>query len=147
MDHHASDEAFWRRQERRRERGLGQPCCTQSGMSWTLIDMPGNFAVVIHGEFDCVNCFTHHSGRSATQYYSTRLTDRQLTLGETADPLRRCLQLELIHLVGRERLELAVPARTQSGRREKACEGGRRRSRCHLAAERMLMVATLDGGA
>ena len=93
MDHHAQDEAFWRRQEKRRERGLGQPCCTQSGMSWTLIDMPGNFAVVIHGEFDCVNCFSHHTGRSALRYYSTRLTDRQLTLGETAAPLRRCLQL------------------------------------------------------
>lgn len=58
-----------------------------------MLDMPGDFAVVIHGEFDCVNCFTHHSGRSAHRYYSTRLTDGQLTTGETAEPLRRCLEL------------------------------------------------------
>ena len=41
----ASDEAFWRRQEKRRERGMGQPCCTQSGVSWSMIDVPGDFAV------------------------------------------------------------------------------------------------------
>ena len=58
-----------------------------------MIDMPGNFAVVIHGEFDCVNCFTHHTGRSAFRYYSTRLTEAQLTSGKTAEPLRRCLTM------------------------------------------------------
>ncbi len=62
-------------------------------MSWSLIDIPGNFAVVIHGEFDCVNCFHHHVGRSAANYYSTRLTEAQLTSGETGPPLRRCLEL------------------------------------------------------
>lgn len=72
---------------------MGQPCCTQSGMSWSMIDMPGDFAVVIHGEFDCVNCFHHHTGRSSASYYSTRLTDAQITNGETHEPLRRCLRL------------------------------------------------------
>ena len=61
----ARDEAFWRRQEKRRERGMGQPCCTQSGVSWSMIDVPGDFAVVVHGEYDCTNCFHHHIGRSA----------------------------------------------------------------------------------
>ena len=91
------DEPFWRAQERRREQQLGQPCCTQSGISWTLIDMPGRFAVVIHGEYDCVNCFRHNSGRSSWQYFSTRLTEGQLTSGETAEPLRRCLELIVEH--------------------------------------------------
>lgn len=89
----ARDEAFWRKQEARREKKMGQPCCTQSGMSWSMIDMPGDFAVVIHGEFDCVNCFHHHVGRSAANYYSTRLTEAQITNGETQEPLRRCLRL------------------------------------------------------
>ncbi len=87
------DDAFWREQQRRRERRFGQPCCTQSGMSWTMIDMPGDFAVVIHGESDCLNCFHHHIGQSAANYYCTRLTEAQLTSGATAEPLRRCLRL------------------------------------------------------
>jgi nitrogenase molybdenum-iron protein alpha/beta subunit len=88
-----TDEAFWRAVEKRKKDQLGQPCCTQSGMSWTMIDMPGNFAVVIHGEYDCVNCFHHHIGRSAVQYYSTRLTEEMLTTGRTEAALRTCLEL------------------------------------------------------
>lgn len=88
----AADEAFWRRQERRRERGMGQPCCTQSGVSWSMIDVPGEIAVVVHGEFDCVNCFHHHIGRSAVRFYTTRLSEADLTRGETREPLRRCLE-------------------------------------------------------
>ena len=89
----ARDEAFWRRQEKRRERGMGQPCCTQSGVSWSMIDVPGDFAVVVHGEYDCTNCFHHHIGRSARRFFSTRLSEAQLTRGETEAPLRRCLEL------------------------------------------------------
>jgi nitrogenase molybdenum-iron protein alpha/beta subunit len=87
------DEAFWRAQEKRRDKQFGQPCCTQSGMSWTMIDMPGNFAVVIHGEDDCLNCFHHHVGRSVHNYYSTRLTEEMLTTGRTEEALRTCLEL------------------------------------------------------
>ncbi len=58
-----------------------------------MIDMPGNFAVVIHGEYDCVNCFHHHVGRSAWRYYSTRLTEQMLTTGRTEEALRTCLEL------------------------------------------------------
>lgn len=61
------------------------------------MDMPGRFAVVIHGEYDCVNCFRHNEGRSSWQYFSTRLTEGQLTSGETEGPLRRCLELIVEH--------------------------------------------------
>ena len=87
------DEDFWQKQEKRRQGRLGQPCCTQSKMSWALIHMPGNFALVIHGEEDCLNCFHHHTGRSASQVYSTRLTEYQITSGETQRPLRHLLHL------------------------------------------------------
>lgn len=93
----AADEAFWKRMEKRREKRLGQPCCTQSGMSWTMIDVPGDFAVVIHGEFDCVNCFHHHVGRSAHRYYSTRLSEADLTQGTTEEALEELLRLIAEH--------------------------------------------------
>ncbi len=87
------DEAFWQRQQRRREEKLGQPCCTQSGFSWSLMEIPGNFAVVVHGEFDCLNCFHHHTGVSSTRFYSTRLSEEMLTTGRTEQALRTCLEL------------------------------------------------------
>ena len=87
------DEPFWERQERRRRGQLGQPCCTQSKMSWALVHMPGNFALVIHGEQDCLNCFHHHTGPSPQNVYSTRLTEYQITSGETQRPLRHLLEL------------------------------------------------------
>lgn len=86
------DEAFWREQERRAQT-LGQPCCTQSNMSWAMVDLPGDVCVVIHGESDCLNCFFHHQGQRAVDYYSTRLTERQLIMGDTRAPLRRLLEL------------------------------------------------------
>ena len=87
-----------------REKQLGQPCCTQSGMSWTMIDMPGNFAVVIHGESDCLTCFLHHTGRSTHRIYSTRLTEEMLTTGRTEKALRTCLEL----IAAEERPELVL---------------------------------------
>lgn len=62
-------------------------------MSWALFDMPGDFAIVIHGESDCLNCFFHHQGRSGARYYSSRLTDNQITLGDTQRPLGHLLRL------------------------------------------------------
>lgn len=102
-DVRAKDEAFWAKQEARRDKQFGQPCCTQSGMSWTMIDMPGDFALVIHGEFDCVNCFHHHMGRSAHRYYSTRLSEAQLTTGDTESTLS-----ELLHLIAEHERPEAV---------------------------------------
>jgi hypothetical protein len=71
---------------------MGQPCCTQSGVSWSMIDVPGEIAVVVHAEFDCVNCSHHHVGRSAVRFYSTRLSEGALTRGLTREPLERCLE-------------------------------------------------------
>lgn len=87
----AADERFWKAQEARRQQ-LGQPACSQSNMSWALYDMPGDFAVVIHGESDCLNCFFHHNGGSGDRYYSTRLTDHQISTGQTAAPLAALLR-------------------------------------------------------
>lgn len=86
-----SDDRFWREQERRHEQ-LEQPCCTQSSMCWALTDLAGDLAVVIHGEADCANSFFRHLGRSTSQYFSTRLSERQLVTGATARPLRRLLE-------------------------------------------------------
>ena len=88
-----SDEAFWKTQEVRQKGVLGQPCCTQSKMSWALVHMPGNFALVIHGEQDCLNCFHHHTGAGATNVFSTRLTEYQITSGNTQRPLEHLLNM------------------------------------------------------
>lgn len=87
------DEAFWQKQQKRREKRLGQPCCTQSGISWSMMHIPGRFAVIVHGEKDCLNCFHHHTGVSSHQFYSTRLSDAQLTMGTTEEALRECVSL------------------------------------------------------
>lgn len=86
----AADERFWQAQESRRQQ-LGQPACSQSNMSWALYDMPGDFAVVIHGESDCLNCFFHHVGGGGDRYFSTRLTDHQISTGQTGAPLKNLL--------------------------------------------------------
>jgi hypothetical protein len=89
----AADEAFWRKQEGRKRGLLGQPCCTQSKMSWALMNMPGDLAVIIHGEFDCLNCFHHHLGANAHNFFSTRLSDHQMTVGQTQPPLEHLIRL------------------------------------------------------
>lgn len=87
------DDAFWEEQENRLTKQLGQPCCSLSGMTSLLVGMPGNFAVVIHGEVDCVNCFVHTQGPSSDKFYSTRVSQLEFTTGKTKDKLRRCLEL------------------------------------------------------
>ena len=93
MNFEESDAVFWLKQQKRREKRLGQPCCTQSGISWSMMHIPGKFAVVVHGEKDCLNCFHHHTGVSSVRFYSTRLNDAQLTMGTTEEVLRECLIL------------------------------------------------------
>lgn len=88
----ASDEAFWKEQERTIQGALGQPCCTLSGISTSLMGMRGRFAVVIHGENECASCFLH-TGPAGPRFFSTRLTDEQFLKGRTAGPLRECLEL------------------------------------------------------
>ncbi len=87
-----ADEAFWKDQERAIQGGLGQPCCTLSGISTSLMNLPGNFAVVVHGEDECAACFLHH-GVSAHRFFCTGLDERHLVTGVTAPRLRRCLRL------------------------------------------------------
>lgn len=86
------DEAFWQQQEQRLQGCLGQPCCTLSGICSVLMSMAGRFAVVIHGERDCANSFHLHQGPAATNFFCTCLDERQVTTGQTTDPLRDCLE-------------------------------------------------------
>jgi len=86
------DEGFWQDLEARLRSSLGQPCCTLSGLSTGLIAMPGNFAVVIHGESECASCF-HHTGVSTHKFYCVGLTEDDFTSGETRGKLKECLQL------------------------------------------------------
>lgn len=88
----AADEVFWKKQEQRIQGSLGQPCCTLSGISTQLISMPGDFAVVIHGEDECAACF-RHIGANAWRFYCVGLTENEFVTGDTADKLRECLDL------------------------------------------------------
>jgi nitrogenase molybdenum-iron protein alpha/beta subunit len=54
--------------------------------------MDGQFAVVIHGEDECASCF-RHVGPSNFRFFCTGLTEKHFVTGETADRLRRCLEL------------------------------------------------------
>ena len=71
---------------------MGQPCCTLSGISTGLIGMEGNFAVIIHGEDECAACFLHY-GPSSHRFFCTGLEEEHFVTGETAAPLKRCLEL------------------------------------------------------
>ncbi|MFA5139873.1 MAG: nitrogenase component 1 [Elusimicrobiota bacterium] len=93
----ASDERFWKEQENRLTRQIGQPCCSLNALAGMLVTMPGNFAVVLHGEADCASCFVHAPGPSADKFYATRITQSRFTLGKTAEPLAKCLRLIIRH--------------------------------------------------
>ena len=86
------DEAFWQKQEARVQGATGQPCCTLSGVTTGLAAIRGNFAVVVHGEDECVSSF-RNVGPAAARFFCTSLTDREFTLGETAPALDHCLSL------------------------------------------------------
>jgi nitrogenase molybdenum-iron protein alpha/beta subunit len=87
------DEDFWQHQEARLRKNLGQPCCTLSGMCSVLTSIKGNYAVVIHGETDCINSFIHHQGPAVANFYCTNLTEQEVTTGQTRQPLEKCLRL------------------------------------------------------
>jgi hypothetical protein len=86
------DEAFWQQQEARISGALGQPCCTLSGMCSLLRSMPGRFAVVIHGERDCLNSFHLDQGPAVINFFTTGLSEREVTSGLTQEPLKNCLE-------------------------------------------------------
>lgn len=88
----AKDEGFWKQQEKRIQGALGQPCCTLSGISTGLIKMPGDFAVIVHGEDECAACF-RHIGPGAANFFATGLTEKEFVTGETREPLERCLRV------------------------------------------------------
>lgn len=87
-----TDEAFWLKQEARVQGATAQPCCTLSGVTTGLTAIRGNFAVVVHGEDECVSSF-RNVGPAAARFFCTGLTDRNFTLGETAKELDHCLTL------------------------------------------------------
>ncbi len=86
-----ADESFWQTQERRIQGATSQPCCTLSGISAGLVEMAGNFAVIIHGESECVACF-YQFGPSAHRFFSTDLNEQHFVSGQTAEPLQQCLR-------------------------------------------------------
>ncbi len=86
------DEEFWQQQEARIAGALGQPCCTLSGMCSLLRSMPGRFAVVIHGERDCLNSFHLDQGPAVVNFFTTALSEREVTSGLTRKPLEDCLE-------------------------------------------------------
>lgn len=87
-----ADLPFWSEQERTIQGALGQPCCTLSGIATGLIHLPGNFAVVVHGEDECAACF-RHLGPQTPNFFCTGLTEKEFVTGETATRLRACLRL------------------------------------------------------
>jgi hypothetical protein len=93
----AADEAFWKEQEGRMTKQIGQPCCTLSGMTHLLIEIPGDFAVVLHSELDCTNCFLNTRGMSGKNFYSVQVSQAQFTKGQMGPPLERCLELIIKH--------------------------------------------------
>jgi nitrogenase molybdenum-iron protein alpha/beta subunit len=86
-----ADEPFWLAQEKRVQGSAGQPCCSLSGISTGLMALRGRFAVIVHGEDECSACF-YHTGPSAPQFFCTGLTEQNFVLGETREPLVRCLR-------------------------------------------------------
>ncbi len=91
------DEAFWQEQEGRMTKQIGQPCCTLSGMTHLLIEIPGNFAVVLHSELDCTNCFLSTRGSSGVNFYSVAVTQAQFSTGRMGGSLERCIELIVKH--------------------------------------------------
>lgn len=86
------DEDFWREHNLRRAKRLGQPCCSLSWASHFLAGMRGDFAVVAHGETDCLSNFPHFEGVSIDRFYSTSVTQPEFAGGRGAEALRRCLK-------------------------------------------------------
>ncbi|MBI5210175.1 MAG: hypothetical protein HY927_09425 [Elusimicrobia bacterium] len=93
VDWEQEDEKFWRQQEKSFLSQIAQPCCSLSGMANLLVSMPGDFAVVIHGEADCANAFLHVQGPFASRFYLTRVSQVEFAAGKADQRLRRCLEL------------------------------------------------------
>lgn len=93
-----SDEEFWKKNERFFTARMGQPCCTLAGISKMLAHLAGNFAVVVHGEMDCLNNFPHVEGVSLHRFFCTHVSQHEFSSGKTAGPLRECLDAVIAEL-------------------------------------------------
>jgi nitrogenase molybdenum-cofactor synthesis protein NifE len=89
----AEDEAFWKEQEGRVAGRMAQPCCSLAGMANLLARLRGDFAVVVHGENDCLNSFLQYEGGAASRFYCTRVSQAQFVSGKSAAALSECLEL------------------------------------------------------
>ncbi|HBL18471.1 MAG: hypothetical protein A2X36_10835 [Elusimicrobia bacterium GWA2_69_24] len=98
-----SDEAFWDANQRFFTERMGQPCCTLAGIARILTQMPGRFAVVVHGEDGCLDCFPHFEGRSVSHFYGSRVSQLDCAAGRTEAVLESCLAAVL---AGQDRPEL-----------------------------------------
>ena len=94
------DEAFWRRQELRRKGRLGQPGCSMSGLLTLALDPPGNFAVVVHSDRDCVTAVKVDPFKKVdpSRLFCTNLSDDEIITGKSSEKLEACL-----HAVARHR--------------------------------------------
>ncbi len=86
---------------------LAQPSCSMVGLGTLFLETPGNFAVLIHGDVDCINPFLrvfpfrlapdfHDTLLGSQRFYSTALNETDVVTGVTG---KRAL--ETIELVSR----------------------------------------------
>ena len=82
---------------------IQQPSCSLVGLASCLVQTGGDFAVVIHGPVDCANTFPRHvplvrlgrqaAGRlSSHRFFSSNLSESDVTLGRSERALARCLE-------------------------------------------------------
>lgn len=82
---------------------LQQRSCSLVGMANLLLLTRGNFAVVVHGPVDCTNIFLRHVPDplfspdglldfSSDRFFSSRLTDMDVSLGKSEEKLAGCIE-------------------------------------------------------
>jgi nitrogenase molybdenum-iron protein alpha/beta subunit len=86
-----SDEEYWRKREVFLSDRVGQPCCTLAGISELLGQMRGDFAVVIHGERDCINASYIALDVTGSNFYCSNVGEQDVLKGAAAEALARCL--------------------------------------------------------
>ncbi len=78
----------------RKAAGLNQVVCTLEGMCTLLMQTPGDFAVVIHGDRDCLNVLAPGEGPSgAERFFCTNLSEEEAVVGRSLRRLEACLEL------------------------------------------------------
>jgi len=92
-DAQAEEERFWLRQEARRTGRIGQPGCSLSGMLTLALKTPGDFAVVVHADRDCVTAvkLNPYAPPVLGRLYCTNLDEADIVTGRSAERLAQCL--------------------------------------------------------